>query len=292
MLPQYVEFMQASWRGTTFAQNQNTFRMFIDHCGDLPVTAYTRATVASFYDTIRALPKNYSRPPKWRGLSAREVVEATKGDEMPRLAVKTVKRHIYTLSGLFEHLRKQGQAVIENPARGFSFPKKKGRANSKRKPWQGENLRRLFASPLFTGSKSKTSRWKPGKVLVKDAKYWLPILGIYHGNRLEEFAQLVRGDVRAAEGITYFDINDEGDKQVKNEQSKRRVPIHPVVVRLGFLEYVDRIAPDAGDPLFPDLEPGGADNKRGYTFSKWWPRYRRAIGCTSPGSITTRSVTA
>jgi hypothetical protein len=72
------------------------------------------------------------------------------------------------------------------------------------------------------------------------------------------------------------------------------------VIRLGFLDYVEKIAPEASDPLFPDLEPGGADNKRGYTFSKWWPRYRRAIGLYERGldyrsfrhSVTTKLVEA
>ena len=42
--------------------------------------------------------------------------------------------------------------------------------------------------------------------------------------------------------IWYFDINDEGDRQVKNEQSLRRVPVHPEVQALGFLEYVETSA--------------------------------------------------
>jgi integrase len=120
-------------------------------------------------------------------------------------------------------------------------------------------------------------------VLVKDARYWLPILGVYHGNRLEEFAQLLREDVRNADGIAYFDINDDGEKQVKNEQSKRRVPIHPKVLALGFLDYVEKIALNSNDPLFPDLEPGGADMKRGHSFSKWWTRYRKQIALYSRG---------
>jgi integrase len=88
--------------------------------------------------------------------------------------------------------------------------------------------------------------------------------------------------------------------KVKNEQSKRRVPIHPAVIRLGLLDYVARTAPNVSDPLFPDLEPGGADGKRGYTFSKWWPRYRRAVGLYERGldyhsfrhSVTTKLVEA
>jgi integrase len=64
----------------------------------------------------------------------------------------------------------------------------------------------------------------------------------------------------------------------QNEQSKRRVPLHPVLIAAGFLKYVEEIAPSDEDPLFPQLPPGGADNKRGHSFTQWWTRYRRDIG--------------
>jgi integrase len=35
--------------------------------------------------------------------------------------------------------------------------------------------------------------------------------------------------------------------------------------------------------LFPELRPGGADNKRGHAFTKWFTRYRRDIGLYEPG---------
>jgi len=149
--------------------------------------------------------------------------------------------------------------------------------------WKGETLRKLFSSPVWAGCLSETRRSKPGTLIIKDEKYWLPILGLFQGNRLEEFAQLTRGDVRCEEGIWYFDINDEGQKQVKNEQSKRRVPIHPVIRQLGFLSYVDDVAPEASSRLFPKLRRGGADDKLGFTFTKWWTRYRRDVGLYEKG---------
>jgi integrase len=119
--------------------------------------------------------------------------------------------------------------------------------------------------------------------VIKDSKYWLPLLGLYHGNRLEEFAQLLVTDLKEEDGITYFDINDEGGKQVKNEQSKRRVPVHPKLVEMGFLDHIAEIAAGGGEFLFPDLNPGGPDSKRGYYFTKWWTRYRKAIGVYEVG---------
>jgi len=172
--------------------------------------------------------------------------------------------------------------VGENPAHDFEFPEK-GRARNKRKMWEGEKLRKLFSSPVWTGCKSESRRAEPGTLIIEDEKYWLPILGLFHGNRLEEFAQLLRSDVRCEEGIWFLDINDELTKQLKNEQSKRRVPIHPRVQELGFLEYVRNTAPNLEDCLFPNLRPGGADNKLGFTFTKWWTRYRKKIGVYEKG---------
>ncbi|PMQ02962.1 hypothetical protein DyAD56_21295 [Dyella sp. AD56] len=183
---------------------------------------------------------------------------------------------------LFKHLIERGEYEGANPAHGFSFPEKM-RPKMKRQQWDGERLTRLFNSPVWTGCKSKSSRSKPGVLVIKDEKYWLPLLGLYHGNRLEEFAQLVRSDLRREEEIWYFDINDDGDKQVKNEQSKRRVPVHPQLLVLDFIEYIEDIAPSSSDPLFPQLKPGGADGKRGHAFTKWWTRYRKEIGLYEPG---------
>jgi integrase len=100
---------------------------------------------------------------------------------------------------------------------------------------------------------------------------------------LEEFAQLRRSDIRCENDVWFLDINDEDTKQVKNEQSKRRVPIHPRVRELGFLDYVRTTAPKVDDQVFPQLRPGGPDRKLGYSFTKWWTRYRRDIGVYERG---------
>ena len=254
------------WRGQTLAQNTSTYNIFIKCCGDKPVTAYDRKDLAGFFDTLRALPKLYSKSAQWRGLTVPEIAKSSAHQEHERLAMKTVKRHFSALGRLFAYLKQRGEYVGENPAYGFEFPDK-GRARDKRSKWEGEPLMKLFASPVWTGSFSEDRRSRPGNLIIKDEKYWLPLLGIYHGNRLEEFAQLHRADVHQEDGIWFLDINDEGDKQVKNEQSKRRVPLHPELLRLGFLTYVEKTAPNADDRVFPLLRPGGPDKKLGYYFT-------------------------
>jgi integrase len=196
--------------------------------------------------------------------------------------MKTIKRHFSALGRLFTYLKRRGEYEGENPAHGFEFPSK-GRARDKRKMWEGDLLRKLFVSPVWAGCLSEDGRSSPGSLIIKDNKYWLPILGLFHGNRLEEFAQLRRSDVRCEGDIWFLDINDEGTKQLKNEQSKRRVPIHPRLKQLGFLDYVWAVTSKPEDQVFPDLQPGGPDGKLGYSFTKWWTRYRKDIGVYTRG---------
>jgi site-specific recombinase XerC len=278
VLPGFIKLMveNEGWRGQTLAQNQATYRMFIECCGDLPVTAYHRMDLTKFYDLLRSLPKLYSKSRQWRGLSLANIAEQSQTENVERLTMKTVKRHFSALGRLFSYLKRRGEITGENPAHGFEFPDKR-RAKEARDDWPSDELTKLFMSPVWTGCHSEARRSRPGKVIIKDDKYWLPILGIYHGNRLEEFAQLHREDIRCENGLHYFDINDEGSKQVKNQQSKRRVPIHRAVLQMGFLQYVEQTAPNPGDLIFPLLLPGGPDQKRGYHFTKWWSRYRKDI---------------
>jgi site-specific recombinase XerD len=284
VLPAFIEYMKQSdsWRGQTFAQNEATYRMFLECCGDRPVTEYQRRDLAKFQDILRGLPKLYAKSQEWRGLPLVDIAAQTKERELPRLSLRTVKRHFTALGRLFSYLKRRGEITGENPAHGFEFPKQ-GRTRSKRSMWSGEALKKLFSSPVWTGCQSEGRRSRPGELVIKDEKYWLPLLGIYHGNRLEELAQLLRSDVRQDGDIWFIDINDEGDKQLKNEQSRRRVPLHPELQRLGFLDYVTGTAPNADDRVFPLLHPGGPDQKLGYYFTKWWSRYRRDIGVYEKG---------
>lgn len=82
--------------------------------------------------------------------------------------------------------------------KGFRF--EAGRAaREQRDAWSSGDLARLFGSPVWTGCHPRY-RSKPGKEIIRDAKFWLPILALYTGARLEELADLRRGDIGCDEG--------------------------------------------------------------------------------------------
>lgn len=93
-------------------------------------------------------------------------------------------------------------------------------------------------------------------------QYWLPVIGLYTGARVNEVCQLnPQCDNWDEDGIWFFDFTEESDtddrvkKSIKTPGSVRRVPIHSKLIELGFLVYVERQRKQGSRLLFPQWVP-------------------------------------
>ncbi|MGX9144725.1 tyrosine-type recombinase/integrase [Mesorhizobium sp. 128a] len=274
-----------NWDQQTASQARASYRLFAEICGDRPVSTYTRADADEFRKKIQRLPWDYSKTPVYRDRSVDEILKiagaqsATK--EVQLLTQRTVKRHFSVLSGLWGSALSAG-AVAQNIFGGFRFVASK-RATEQRDLWTASELQVLFGSPIYTGCKSEVRRAEPGSLILKDERYWLPLIALFSGMRQEEIAQLHVDDVRESDGIAFFDINDRPPRMLKNANAARQVPLHSMLIKSGFLGYVDQCRKARLTRLFPNLKPGGADSRLGHSFSKWFTRYRRDIGVYRKG---------
>ena len=80
---------------------------------------------------------------------------------------------------------------------------------------------------------------------------WIPWLCAYSGARVSEVCQLRAEDVLQLEGIWAMKFDPEAGP-LKNRNSERVVPLHPVLIDGGFLDFVSRV--ESG-PLLPSLPP-------------------------------------
>ena len=91
-------------------------------------------------------------------------------------------------------------------------------------------------------------------------------------------------DIQEAEGIPFIRITDEGPEQaLKNEGSRRRVPIHSSLIQLGFLEYVKSIREAGHVRLFPQLKRGA--NGFSDAVGKWFSRCVTKAGLTDDALV-------
>lgn len=160
---------------------------------------------------------------------------------------KTVDKKISILRTIFR-VAVHDEFLPSDPTAGVlvAMPKtaKKARAG-----FTLDELTTIFGAALFQRGAITGRKFGP-------AEFWLPLIGLYTGARIEEIAQLRVKEIRRHAVLgCFFHITDEGeDSAVKNESSRRRVPVHQKLLDAGLLAYAESL-PDQGGYLFPTLTP-------------------------------------
>jgi integrase len=70
---------------------------------------------------------------------------------------------------------------------------------------------------------------------------WLPWVCAYSGARIEEVAQLTKADFSKVGDDWFYRLTSMGGKTLKNRGSERRVPVHPVLIDEGFIEFINKL---------------------------------------------------
>lgn len=182
---------------------------------------------------------------------------------------KTARDRLTWVKSLLKFAEVDLELIPRSPWEGLDIEQT---TTHRRRPWGQDELRKFFGAPLHAEYRLPRDA-KAGA----DAAYWVPLLGLYTGARISELVQLRRRDIELVGGIYAMSVTDLGDDQkVKTAASVRKVPLHSALLGLGFIEYVERIAPSADDTLWPAV-PIRAGKAGGY-FSQWFGTYRRSLG--------------
>ena len=175
-----------------------------------------------------------------------DIVRLTEKDTArSRLSPATVNKSLGAVAAVFSWAV-SNDYMDTNVAAGMTV-KDPVSAKAKRLPFAMEDLKTIFGQDH-------------GRYRSRDPElFWLPLLALYTGARMTELGQALVRDIKKEQGVVYLDINsEEGGKSLKTASSKRYVPIHPELVRCGFLKYVAerrKAAKDESARLFPGLKP-------------------------------------
>lgn len=245
--------------------DKNRTAKYIDEClraldilkdiaGDLPPDDYTPTLIDEFMTRIKWLPRNPEKDPKnrdlWKEMSYREMTNHVELLGLPNISDSTVNKHVIRLSVFFSFCKDRRYMSLGNP---FSEQTVKDEgtkgststAKAERMPFEKEELERIFDSELY-----KTRK-------VPHA-FWPPLIALMTGARVNEIAQLYVDDIvndieDMSDAWRIMIVAKRPDQRVKNKSSLRSIPVHPKLIELGFLQYVEDMRRLKYKRVFPSL---------------------------------------
>lgn len=191
------------------------------------------------------------------------------------LSKSTIENRLGFLATLFRHGQKE---LIEhlhiNPFDHIEIRAQPIRAPKNRRAYETSELSRIVNSNLY----------QPGHVVkgqVTEAAYWLPLLGMFTGARLEEICQLYLSDVQIINGVhTIRFANLEEGQKLKTQSSFRRVPLHKQLIACGFIKHVEQMRALGHERVFPSLSNSNSHGTFSNAAGKWFARFLDSIKLT------------
>ncbi|RVT82465.1 site-specific integrase [Inhella crocodyli] len=253
--------------------------------------------------------------------SVTESIAAVQGTNWPRLSAAEQAKRMKWLGGWLSWLAREDWTSSDHAhglvgggaaGRAATASRKAAKNEDKRSPFDDEDLTKIFSADWFLAGKGQLTakgtyrEWMPYYT-------WLPLLGLFTGARINELAQLSLKDIKQMPGGTWvIDITEADDpedgvadqkepsgdgeltgpgisaredaalKRIKNSQSRRKIPVHSQLVRLGLLEWRASLLQAGHDRLFPELR---WDPVKGYgkDATKWFTRFLKSKGLARNG---------
>ncbi|WP_295707720.1 site-specific integrase [uncultured Brevundimonas sp.] len=233
-------------RAKTHKAHLSVVRQFSEAVGSFPVERLTRKHAIQFKDWL--VSANTS-PPNIKTKLSRMKTLTNFGYENDLIGVKA-----------FDGIRTKQSS--ERPRRSYD----------------ADNLMALFRGPIHQAA----DRPVQGR---GEAAYWLPLIALYTGARIEEIAGLQVVDLQS---VQFSNADGEGDsadffrflndketqRELKTEQSERLTPIHPDLIALGLLRYGQALEAKGEVQLFPRLTQH-ASGLRAHKWGQWFHAYLR-----------------
>ncbi len=262
-----IKLQDKQWELRDIPTYRSRLEPLVEILGDRSIADITRTDMREYREVLCKLPPNRKRSVKYRNKSIQEILEMAPS---VTLNANTINIFLEAAASMFEWGIRE-ELLESNPAKSLQI-KDERQDIDKRDDFTQEDIKKIF----FSGDYSPEN-------FIHPAYYWGPLIGLYSGMRLEEICQLYCEDIVEENSIWCFDINQNPskdgtvDKQLKNLNAVRLVPIHDRLRELGFLEHVQKMKTLGHKRIFPELNKTEKTPKYGKqvskTFSSWIKRH-------------------
>lgn len=238
-----------------------TFRELIG--GDyVMASSINREPLNKYKTDLAMLPKQTLK--KYAGKSATELLKMT----IPKrdiISKRTLNLQLTWVKAMFEWAC-INDYITKNYAKGLPIKRAVQDKNSRDEcdPYSIKEVQSIFTT--LTYDANRPERW------------WGPLIAAHSCMRLNEVGQLLISDVTTINGVLCFKVDIETEdpadgrkkKKLKTIASKRNIPVHRVLLELGFAEFVKEQRRSGALRLFSKLP----QSKRGsgVELGKWYGR--------------------
>lgn len=237
----------------------NELEFMIELIGDIPVEELSRDKALKMFLQLQKLPANFKR--RYPGKTVAQLITM----KLPPRSGRTVNSTMAVASKFCEWLALKKLANTD-----FFVNLRSTDTSTGRVFYEPEDLALIFSHSTFTVHEFNYHY-----------QYFVCLLALTTGARLNEICQLRVSDITTEYGKVILNITDDEETKAKNENSIRRVPLHPKMVELGFLEYVN--SRKGQHLLFDGLRLDDKTGRRSPNASAWYTRFKRSLRFTERG---------
>lgn len=290
IIPIVTQALQADghW-GVDVSQRQTILRTFAWLTGDKRLCDYRPSDIEGYKSALQRIPTTH----RWDGhQQAVEYVLAS----YPTIPTtnkrngRTLNRDLSTMERVAKHLSKSSWKPRSGHGRIMDFSEhyveiKENPLEPERVPWTVDHLKAFFSSRVYLGGGGTAKRHHATDLptVWHDATYWVPVIAAYAYMSREEICGLECEDIVSSADRPYIAVRRNMTKSkdghtadgLKNLHRDRIVPIHPELIRLGFLEYVEAVTAEGHAAIFPELYQADLKVRGGKRF--WQSSFRYQV---------------
>ena len=296
-LDAYVKAKTLTWSAASAKDIPPQVRQFVEivreleHGRDIRVDELSREHIRSYFDTLKHLPCRLCGQRQFAGKGWLQLADMGRSGQIERLlSVKTMEVRQTNVRSFVNWCELEYRGAVQAKYVNSGFPKVLSDKDIRRKGVKREAFTQDELKALF-GDMGKYVQATEGV----PSRFWVPLIALYSGMRLEEICQLHLSDIVKVDGVLCFSINEESGgsgyvKHVKSSAGIRKVPVHSHLWdELGLKKFVASRWTKTPEEkytstlLFPDLQErvnavNHATVKLGSALTHWFTRYRRSVG--------------
>jgi len=267
----FLQERKHNWRAHTVQTKRACLRALLSIIGDQRMDQITRKDLAHFKDVAQLLPVRWEH--LYPGVPIAEIV--AKKHPGRRLRPGSVNGYLAMAHTFFEWAYVHGY-IVSNPARKLKI-QLKDHVRNQRSRLYATDLRQIFEESLYFSRES-------ARVSIASRKidrhtyhlFWIPLIALYSGMRAGEIVGLERQDICREDGVWCFRVRPNSHRDVKSFCSNRSVPVHPLLLKMGLLDAIERQEFGLQQSIWPSLPTRGEICSAAFT--RIWSQYKRDSG--------------